>query len=91
MTRSISDSLLMPDVCFVALAKSGKSLNTWVQLIDFLKPWYAIAKHADNILLCLQKNSLLPLSLDPNLDISLNLPFKTQKRPCLKLLEPLKS
>lgn len=70
VTRSMSDSLLMPEACLAALAKSGGLLNTWVQLVDFLKPWCGVVKHADDILLCLQKNSPLPPGLDASLDIS---------------------
>lgn len=80
VTRSMSDSLLMPDACLAALAKSGGSLNTRVQLIDFLKPWCGIAKHADDILLCLQKKNPLP----PGLDASLDLPSKARRKATLK-------
>ncbi len=80
----MSDSLLMPDACFAILAISGRWLNTWIQLVDFLKPWYGIAKYADNILLCLYKNSSLPPDLDLDLDISLDLSSKAQRKATLK-------
>ena len=86
VTRSMSDSLLMPDSCLAALAKSGGSLNSQVQLVEFLKPWYGVAKHANDILLCLQKNSLLT----PGLDASLDQTYKAQKKATLKALRTSK-
>ena len=82
----MSDNLLMPDACLAALAKSGESLNSRVQLVNFLKPWYGIANHADDILTCLQKNSPLP----PDLDASLDLPSKAERKATLKALRTSK-
>ena len=82
VTRSMSDSLLMPKAYSAALTKFGRSLNTRVQLVDFLKPWCGVAKHADNILFCLQKNIFLP----PGLDASLDLSSKAQRKATLKAL-----
>lgn len=59
-------------------------------MVDFLKPWCSVAKHADDILLFLQKNSSLPPSLDPGLDALLDLPSKAQKKTTLKALKTSK-
>lgn len=80
----------MSDICLAVLAKFGGLLITWVQLVDFLKPWCGIAKHTDNILFCLQKNSPFPPSLDPGLDTSLDLPFKAQRKAMLKAFKTSK-
>lgn len=51
---------------------------------------YGITKHADDIFLCLQKNSPLPLSLNPGRDASLNLSSKAQRKVTLKTLKTSK-
>lgn len=38
------ESFIMPDYCFVALAKSEKLLNL-TKLIEFLKSWHSIFKY----------------------------------------------
>ena len=86
VTRWMSNSLLMPDACLAALVKSGGLLNSWVQLVNFLKPWCAVANHADGILTCLQKNS--PLS--PVLDVSLDLSSKAKRKAMVKALRTSK-
>lgn len=80
------DSLIMLDACFAALAKSRRSLNSRVKLVNFLKPWYSIVNYINNILICLQKNSSLPLGLDVLLDLS----FKTNRKTTLKALRTFK-
>lgn len=55
VVEEMPDNLIMPDDCLLALAKMGGSLDH-DQLVDFLKPWYGISKHAAGILLVLQKN-----------------------------------
>lgn len=70
----------MPNACFTVFAKFGRLLNSQVQLVNFLKPWYGVANHTNNILICLQKKSPLPLGLD----VSLDLPFKAEKKTTLK-------
>lgn len=70
--EDMPDSLIMPDDCLLALAKSGASLNH-DQLVEFLKPWYGMAKHADGILIVLQKNR-------PHLDTQVSPPFELPSR-----------
>lgn len=84
VTRSMSDTLLMPDAYLAALAKLGGGLLNCAQLIDFLKPWYGVAKHADEILLCLQKNS--PSTPDVLFDVS----SKAKRKATLKALRTSK-
>lgn len=86
MTRSMCDSLLMPDVYLATLAKFEGSLNSWVQLVNFLKPWCGVANDVDDILICLQKNSLLP----PSLDASLDLHSKAERKATLKTFRTFK-
>lgn len=42
------ESLIMPDYCLVALAKSERLLNL-IELIEFLEPWHDISKHTQEI------------------------------------------
>ena len=53
------ESLVMPDYCLVALVKSEGLLNI-KELIEFLEPWYAVSKHAQEIFHCLEKNPPSP-------------------------------
>lgn len=53
--EDMPDSLVMSDDCLLALAKSGELLQDQASLLDFLKPWYGMAKHAEEILVCIQK------------------------------------
>ncbi len=80
----------MLDACLTTFVKFGGLLNTQVQLVDFLKPWYNITKYTDDFLLCLQKNNFLPPSLDPGLDALLDLLSKIQKKATLKALRTTK-
>ena len=41
-------SLIIPDCCLVALAKSEGLLNL-TELIEFLEPWHNIFKHAQEL------------------------------------------
>ena len=78
----MSDSLFMLDACLIALAKLGEIFDL-DQLIEFLKPWYGVAKYADDIFLCLQKKSASALGLDlPPSEI----PSKAQRKATLKAL-----
>ena len=47
-------SLIMSDGCLIALAKSAESVMNEKSLIQFLAPWYGVAKHHPAILACLQ-------------------------------------
>lgn len=76
----------MPNAYLTTLAKSGESLNSQVELVEFLKPWYDIIKHVNDILLCLQKNS----PVTPGLDASLDPPFKAQTKAMLKAFQTSK-
>lgn len=78
----MSNSLLMSDTYLVALAKLRRLIDL-DQLIEFLKPWTRMAKHANSILLCLQKNSFLI----PGLDFLLNPPTKAQRKATLKVFQ----
>ena len=80
--RLMSESLFMPDACLIALAKSGEILDLG-QLIEFLKPWYGVTKYADDILLCLQKNSAPASGLDL---LPSEIPSKAQRKAMLKVL-----
>lgn len=51
------DSAIMSETCLMALAKQGELLQDRISLVDFLKPWYGMEDHADEILKCIQKNS----------------------------------
>lgn len=83
MTRSISDTLLMPNICLAILAKLQGLLN-FTQLVNCLKPQYNIAKYADEIFLYLQKNSFsVP-------GILFAIPFQVQIKATLKVIRTLK-
>lgn len=86
MTILISDSLLMPNACLAAFAKSGGLLKSWVLMVYFLKPWYNVVNHADDIIFCLQKNSFLPPGLDSPLDLS----SKTERKAIFKAYRTFK-
>lgn len=53
--KYMPDSLVMSDDCLLALAKSRELLQDQASRLDFLKPWYGMAKHAEEILVCIQK------------------------------------
>lgn len=55
-------------------------------MVNFLKAWCSIANHINNILICLQKNSFLPLGLNALLDLS----SKTNRKTMLKALRTFK-
>ena len=55
VTRAMPESLVLPDCCLVALAKSEGLLNL-TELIKFLEPWHGVSKHAQEIFHCLEKN-----------------------------------
>ena len=78
----------MPDICLVALAKSGGLLATHTQLIKFLEPWHGISKYADKIFLYLETNRLLS---EPEAKLSFQLLSKAQKKLTFKLFIYLKS
>lgn len=72
------DNLIMPDDCLLALAKLGGFLDQ-DQLVDLLKPWYGISKHAAELLIVLQKNR-------PYLDIQtppFELPPRSERKSTL--------
>lgn len=60
------EALIILDSCLFTVAKWGGSLNL-DKLIKFLKPLHRVAKHAKDILVCLQKNSLSS-DTNPHLD-----------------------
>lgn len=72
----------MPDSCLIAVAKLGESLNL-DKLIEFLKPWNRVAKYAKDILVCLQKNSLLSDTSHPDY---LDLLSKAKQKATLQAL-----
>lgn len=47
----------MSDDCLLELAKSGELLQDRALLVNFLEPWYDTAKHAEEVLMCMQKTS----------------------------------
>lgn len=47
------DTLVMSDDCLLALATSGELLQDQALLLDFLEPWYGMAKYAEEILVCM--------------------------------------
>ncbi|MCJ1470688.1 hypothetical protein MMC07_009335 [Pseudocyphellaria aurata] len=54
----LSHSVVMPDSCIAALAKSGDNLLDTAALISFLVPWNCAAKrYCEEILTCLRRNS----------------------------------
>lgn len=55
MVEEMSDNLIMPNDCLLALAKSGSFLDQ-DQLINFLKPWYGTFKYIAKLLIVFQKN-----------------------------------
>lgn len=55
--ENIPDSLIMPDTCLLALAKDGEPLEDQSLLVHFLEPWYDMAEYAEEILICIKKNS----------------------------------
>lgn len=60
MKEEMTDNTLISDSCFLAFVKDGSQLYDLPTLIQFLKPWAPyIATYIDEILLCLQQNSLL--------------------------------
>lgn len=81
----MSNSLLIPDTCLVVLAKLRRLMDL-DQLIEFLRLWTRVAKHANSILFCLQKNSFLI----PDLDFLLNPPTKAQRKATLKVFQTSK-
>lgn len=85
VVEEMPDNLIMPDDCLLALAKMRGSLNH-DQLVDFLKPWYGISKHAAGILLVLQKNR-------PYLDTETSLfelPPRSERKSALSALRTSK-
>lgn len=55
--EELPDNLIMDDTCLTALAKNGELLQDLPTIIEFLKPWYGMARYAEEILVCIQKNS----------------------------------
>ena len=87
VTKAIPESLVLPDYCFVALAKS-KELSNLMELIKFLEPWHSISIHIQEIFYCLEEN--YP-SLDSNAELpEANLPFKTEQKLALQALRTSK-
>lgn len=77
------DNALMSDSCLVALARDGGKLQDLPSLQQFLQPWsQRIASYAEEILLCLQKNSTEVLGTAT--DSSLIRPTKTKRKAILK-------
>lgn len=72
----------MLDSCLAAVAKSRGLLNL-DKLIEFLEPWYGIAKYAKDILVCLQKNSPPSDASHPD---HLDLPSKAKQKATLQAL-----
>lgn len=77
------ESLVLPDCCLVALAKSEGLLNL-TELIKFLQPWHGVSKHAHEIFHCLEKNRP-PLNsiAEPLVP---NLPSKAERKVALQAL-----
>ena len=79
------ESLIMPDCCLVALAKSERLLNL-TELIEFLEPWHGVSKHAQEIFQCLEKNRPPPI---PEAPVP-NLPSKAERKATLQALRASK-
>lgn len=82
VVEEMPDNALMSDSCLLALAKDGGLLHDIPTLLQFLKPWsQRISTYADEILLCLQKNSPL---LNAPLDPTIVQPTKAERKATLK-------
>lgn len=55
--KNMPDNLILSDCCLLALAKDGELLQDESSLVDFLEPWHGTADFAEEILVCIQKNS----------------------------------
>lgn len=82
---TMPESLIMPNCCLVALAKSEGLLNL-TELIKFLELWHDISKQAQEIFQYLQKNYLPPI---PETPIP-NLLSKAEQKAALQALQAFK-
>ena len=88
--KAMPESLVMPDCCLIALAKSRGLLN-FTELIKFLEPWHDVSKHAEEILHCLKKNRpSLNSDANPNVDSATHLPSKAERKATLQALRASK-
>lgn len=53
---NIPDTLLMSDICLLALVKNGNELDNESKIRDFLQPWPEVDKFATDILACFQQS-----------------------------------
>ena len=81
------ESLVLPNCCLVALAKS-EGLSNLTELIKFLEPWHSVFKHAQEIFNCLEKNCP---PLDSNAEPpEANLSSKAKQKLALQALQASK-
>lgn len=82
MVGEMPNNALMSDSSFLVLAKDRGLLHNIPTLLQFLKPWsQRISTYADEILLCLEKNS--PRSNAP-LNPTIVQPTKAKRKAILK-------
>ncbi|MCJ1347575.1 hypothetical protein MMC31_005800 [Peltigera leucophlebia] len=80
----------MPDNCLIALSKSGGLLQDYDALINFLKPWCGVNRHASKILACLKFSSVfLPGETETDNSKPV-LPSKAKQKAMLKTLRESK-
>lgn len=80
----------MPNSCLIVLSKSGGFLQDYDALIDFLKPWCGVNRHASKILACLKSSSaFLPGETEVD-NFKPVLPSKAKRKIMLKTLRESK-
>lgn len=88
--NEVPESLLMPNSCLMSLSKSGCLLQDYDALIDFLKPWCGVNRHASKILACLKSSSaFLPGETEAD-NLKPVLPSKAERKAMLKTLRESK-
>lgn len=83
VTRSMPESLLMPDACLLALAKNALTLTNIDILNKFLDPWYGVSKFSDEILTCIQQTVPGP-ELLPGAHLGSSVPSRPERRAMLQ-------